>query len=232
MFASSSTSRRRVERPALDQALRQRVTPIIPASARTLPVAPALAPLLPGGSLRRGTTTLVSGPVGSGATSLGVSLLAHASHVGHWCAAVGLEDPGVVAMAELGLDLRRVVFVPRPRAGWAEAAAELLDGVELILLQPPGRVPHAAARRLVARARERRAALVVVTATRDAWPLSPEVAVTVEHSTWQGAGTGEGRLLARRAEILVEGRGATRAERATVWLPSSRGEVTLAGQHR
>jgi hypothetical protein len=42
-----------------------------------------------------------------------------------------VDDPGVVAIADLGVDLRRVLFVPRPRGAWAECAADLLDGVDL-----------------------------------------------------------------------------------------------------
>ena len=228
MFASQTASgSQRVSRPPIPTELRQRATPVVPASSRVLPLLPALAPLVPGGSLRRGTTTLVTGAVGSGATSLAVTLLAHASHAGHWCAAVGVRDPGVVAMAELGLDLRRAVFVPRARGEWAEVAAELLDGVELLLVAPPGRVPLTAARRLAARARERRAGLVVLVATRAAWPAPAELLLEVERSSWQGAGLGDGRLTARRLEILVTGRGAGPGRRASLWLPSPGGEIAL-----
>ena len=229
MFASRPSSDHRRARPPVPAGLRQKITPLIPASARTLPVTPALETLLPGGSLRRGTTTLVTGAAGSGATSLGIALLAGASHAGHWCASVGLDDPGVVAMAELGLDLRRVVFVPSPRGAWAEAAAELLEGVELLLVRVPGRVSAPAARRLVARVRDRRAALVVLAESSEMWPTSPELTLAIDDSRWQGAGFGEGRLQARRAHLTIEGRGGVRAQSASVWLPSPRGEITLAG---
>ncbi len=232
MFAFSSSPPPRGPRPPVPRGLKQKVAPVISASARTLPVSPLLSTLLPGGALRRGATTVVHGAPGSGATSFGVSLLAHASSAGHWCAAVGFEDPGVVAMAELGLDLRRAVFVPQPRAGWADAAAELLDGMELILLRPPGRVPHAAARRLMARARERRAALVVVVTDQAQWPVPPEVVVHVERPLWQGAGRGDGRLAARRSEVSVEGRGGFRPRSASVWLPSPTGVVAVADERR
>jgi hypothetical protein len=228
MFVSQAIpGPRQAIRPPIPAELRQRATPVVPASSRTLPLLSALAPLVPGGALRRGATTLVTGAVGSGATSLAVALLAHASHAGHWCAAVGVHDPGVVAMAELGLDLRRAVFVPQARGEWAEVAGELLDGVELLLVAPPGRVPLTAARRLAARARERRAALVVLAPIRAAWPTPAELLLGVESSSWQGAGFGDGRLTARRLEVLVTGRGALREHRASLWLPSSRGEITL-----
>jgi hypothetical protein len=225
MFASLNV--RGSRRPPVPAALRQQVSPVIPASARTVAVLPALSHLLPGGVLRRGTSTLVTGAPGSGATSLAVSLLAEASRLGHWCAAVGVDDPGVLAMAELGLDLRRVVFLPRLQGDWAVATAELLEGVELILLALPRRVPHAAARQLVARARERRAVLVLLTATREAWPVPTELVVSIEGSSWQGAGLGDGRLSARRVEVLVEGRAAVRPTRHALWLPSARGRIAL-----
>jgi hypothetical protein len=228
MFASrTSHDVRAGRRPPVPGALRQEITPVVPAASRTLPVLPALATLLPGGALRRGTTTLVTGPAGSGATSLAVALLAQASRAGHWCAAIGVDDPGVVAMAELGLDLRRAVFIPRVQGDWAVAAAELLEGVEMILLKPPARVPHAAARQLAARARERRAALVVLGATSASWPVPVELVLEVESSRWQGVGLGDGHLSARTIEVRIEGRGAAREQHVALWLPSPRGEIAL-----
>src|ERR1700728_1788738 len=122
MFAFSAgdpSSPRSRELPA---GLADRVRPATPVAGRSLPVPPPLAPLFPAGSLRRGTTTTVTGQPGHGATTLALALLAAASAAGSWFAAVGLPDPGVVAAAGLGLDLRRVVFVPHPGTGWAEAA--------------------------------------------------------------------------------------------------------------
>ena len=216
-------------RPPVPEGLRSRIAPVLMASERVLPVSTDLADLLPGGSLRRGTTTVVSGAPGSGAVSLGVSLLAEASSSGHWCAAVGIADPGVQAMAEMGLDLRRAVFVSRPRAGWADVAAEMLDGMELVVLRPPDRVPHGAARVLAARARERRAALVVIVDDPRRWPLPAEVTLEVGASSWQGIGMGDGRLSARRCEVSVRGRhGKVRERTVPIWLPSPAGTVRVA----
>ena len=115
--------------------LADRVRPTTPVAGRLLPVPVPLAPLFPDGALRRGTTTTVAGLPGHGATTLALALLAAASQAGSWCAAVGLSDPGVVAAAELGVDLRRVVFVPHPGGGWAEAAGDLLPGVDVVLVR-------------------------------------------------------------------------------------------------
>ena len=161
-------------RRALPPDLAARARPVSSASAQLLPLPTPLVPLFADGALRRGATTLVTGVPGRGATTLALALLAAASTAAGWCGAVGLADPGVVAMAELGIDLRRVVFVPNPRAGWADAAAELLDGVDVVLVRPPGRARPTAARHLVARARERRVALVVLAERAAAWPEGPD----------------------------------------------------------
>ena len=88
--------------------LADRVRPTTPVAGRLLPVPAPLAPLFPDRALRRGTTTTVAGLPGHGATTLALALLAAASQAGSWCAAVGLPDPGVVAAAELGIDLQAV----------------------------------------------------------------------------------------------------------------------------
>ena len=207
--------------------LADRVRPTTPVAGRLLPVPPALAPLFPDGALRRGTTTTVSGLPGHGATTLALALLAAASQSGSWCAAVGLADPGVVAAAELGIDLRRVVFVPHPGTGWAEAAGDLLPGVDVVLVHPPGRARQTAARHLVARARERQAALVVLVEHASAWPEGGDLALTVGAVEWEGVGRGHGHLRGRRAEVKVSGRrSAGRAIDCSLWLPARSGAVT------
>ena len=171
-----------------------------------LPLPAPLVPLFPDGALRRGATTLVTGAPGRGATTLALALLAAASTGAGWCGAVGLADPGVVAMVELGIDLRRVVFVPHPQAGWADAAAELADGVDVVLVRPPGRARPTAARHLVARARQRQVALVVLVDRAQEWPEGPDAALTVTGAEWYGIGRGHGHLQGRRAEVQVTGR--------------------------
>jgi len=220
MFASSA------ERTARAAALATQIRPTAPAASRLLPVAEPLTALLPDGALRRGGTVVVAGSPGRGATSLGLALLTGASAAGHWCAAVGLDDPGVVAMAELGVDLRRVVFVPRPRGAWAAATAELFEGVDVVLARPPARVAHTAARRLLARARDRAVVLLVLVEHRDDWPVPADTVLEVTASTWRA----DGRLLERRAEVRAVGRGITgRPRRVSLWLPGIRGAVAQAG---
>jgi len=185
-----------------------------------------LAPLFGDGALRRGSTTVVAGPPGRGATTLALSLLAAASAEAGWAAAVGLTDPGVAAAAELGLDLRRVVFVPRPKGGWADAAAELLDGVDVVLVRPLGRARGAAVRHLVARARERRSALVVLVERSGDWPVGADVTLSVTAAQWCGVSQGHGHLLGRRAEVEAVGRRAAgRTRWGVLWLPTGTGAL-------
>jgi len=221
--AGDSSSPRSRQHPA---GLADRVRPTTPVAGRTLPVPPPLAPLFPAGSLRRGTTTTVTGQPGHGATTLALALMAAASAAGSWCAVVGLADPGVVAAAGLGLDLRRVVFVPHPGNGWAEAAGDLLSGVDAVLIRPPGRARLTAARHLTARARERQAALVVLLEGSAAWPEGGDLALSVGAVEWEGIGRGHGHLQGRRAEVRVSGRRAAgRVSECSLWLPAGSGAV-------
>src|SRR5579864_6622421 len=113
-----------------------RARPTSSSRDQLLPLLPTLAPLFPRGGLQRGGVVTVgigdgtSGAEGSGGTTLAFALLAAAS-AASWCAAVGTADPGIVAFAELGVDLRHLVLVPYPGPRWAQVAATLLDGMDL-----------------------------------------------------------------------------------------------------
>lgn len=216
------------DRPALDGNLAARVRPLASAMARQVPVVPSLEHLL-GGGLQRGTVAVVVARPGNGGATLGLTLLSAASSAGHWCGVVGLHDPGVVAMADLGIDLRRVVFVPTAGEP-SDVASDLVDGVDVVLLAPRGPVPYGAARHLAAKVRDRKAVLVVVVSLEMHWPLPGDVDLEVVDARWSGVDHGHGRLAARQATVLARGRrrgGAVTS--ATLWLPSERGEVALVG---
>jgi hypothetical protein len=226
MFASD-TSPSPLGTPAREvpAALAARVRPVSEARQRLLPVVPALAPLLPDGALRRGSTVVVAGP---GGTTLAMALLAGASAAGGWCAAVGLADPGVVALAELGVDLSRVVLTPYPGPQWGEVAGDLLSGVDVVLVRPPGRARLTVTRHLMARGRERRAALVVLVARPGDWPVPAEVVLRVESGEWHGLDGGHGHLSGRRAVVWAGGRRwAGDGTRFVLELPSASGAVAV-----
>ena len=88
------------------------------------------------------------------------------------------------------------------------------------------------ARRLVARARERRSVLVVVPG-RAGWPDPPDLHLTVGEARWDGAGTGEGFLSLRKMTVTAAGRrSASRPRHRQLWLPSTTGALADAGPGR
>ena len=199
--------------------------PDVLAATRTLPLPEALRPLVPGGTLRRGTTVGVSG---GGGTTLALALGAAASAAGSWLAVAGLPALGMAAAGEVGICLSRLLVVADPPEGsWATVVAALVDAVDLVVAVPPARLGASDARRLQARARERGAVLCTV---GDAWPAPSDVRLTVTGASWSGpTGAGSGRLEARRVEVVGGGRGAAaRERRLLLWLPGPDGTVTAA----
>jgi hypothetical protein len=173
--------------------------------------------------LRRGSTTFVTGSAGHGVSALAVTALAGISRSGGWCAVVGMRDPGVMAMAELGVELSRLALVPSPGPGaeWAETVAWMTNAMDAVLLHPPGRARSTVARHLVARARERQAALVVLATSPSDWPEVPDVTLAIEGAEWHGIGRGHGYLRSRCLKVRTSvRRSGGRAVRHVVWLPS------------
>lgn len=203
--------------------LRSLIQPTSLAVERTLPVLPALTDLLPAGGLTLGTSVRVGG-----STSLVLALVAGASRSGTWVASVGSGAIGWAAGADLGLDLGRLLVVPRvPVADWADVVAALIDSVGIVVLHPGAPVRERDARRLVARARERGTVLVVA-APRPAWPPAAEIELEVT-GTWTGLAAGHGHLAARRVAVRVDGRRAAGRGRSTeLWLPAADGSVREA----
>src|SRR5271155_2024257 len=140
MFASNPHQRlpSRVGPEALTR-LAERARPVSASRPQLLPVIPPLADLLPECALRRGSTVLITADEAGGATTLALALVSAASSGGSWCVAVGLPDIGPLTASELNLDLAKLAFVPWPGIHLANAAATLIEGVDLILLGPP---PH------------------------------------------------------------------------------------------
>lgn len=203
-------------------ALVEKARPVALAGDRLLPALAPLAPLLPDGGLRRGSVVSVTG-----STSLALALLAGASAAGSWCAAVGLPSLGVVAAAEMGIALDRFPLVAAPSQPdeWAWAVAALIDAVDVVLARPPGPVREAHARRLAAKVRERSAVMVL---TGGSWP-GADVRLAVTGAAWEGVGQGDGRLRARRVDVVGAGRGAAgREKRVALWLPGPDGAVATA----
>jgi hypothetical protein len=142
-----------------------------------------------------------------------------ASRAGAWVAVVGMPDAGALAAAEQGVVLERLALIPTPGEHWPTVVAALLDGVDLVVVQPPGPPTAAESRRLTARVRQRSAVLLP---TRT-W----ERAGTTLHAgeqQWYGLERCRGRLRARQLTVSATGRGRrARPRRVRVWLPAPDG---------
>lgn len=185
---------------------------------RILPVAPELRPLFPG--LRRGSTVSVA----SGFTSLVPALLTAASAGGAWVAVVGMPGLGASAAAQVGVALERLALVPYPGPEWPAVVAALLDGLDVVVVAPPGPVTDRVASRLAARARQRDSVLV----SYGLWTGADRI-FAAEAPAWSGLGAGHGRLRYRELTITARGRGAaTRPRRVRVRLPDPAGRLAPA----
>jgi hypothetical protein len=186
-----------------------------------LPVLPALRELLPAGGLPRGSVVAV------GRWSLlCLALAAGASAAGAWCAVAGLPQIGMVAAADAGLDLDRMLLIAEPGTSWPQVVASLLDGCELVLLRPPAQPSAQVRRRLEATVRRFGGVLVVA----GEWD-GAQTRMLVTRQEWAGIGAGHGRLRARRVQVVADGRGAAARSRARwLWLPGPDGSVTVADE--
>jgi hypothetical protein len=195
-----------------------------------LPVLPVFADLLPGGGLRRGCAVTVER-----SWMLCVALVAGASATGAWCAVVGMPQLGVLAAAQAGLDVGRLLLVPDPGPRWPQVVATLLEGCELVLLRPPSRPSAHVTRRLVAHARRNGSVLLIdrdvnKDVNRDADRDSGEewtgahLRLRLDRSAWVGIGAGHGRLRGRRVQVVASGRGiGGRPRTRWCWLPGPDG---------
>jgi hypothetical protein len=127
----------------------------------------------------------------------------------------------VVAAAEAGIALERLVLVPEPGPRWPVVVAALLDVVDVVAIRPPTSV-GADGRRLAARARERGALLVPLTIgpPSGTWE-GADLRLSVEAMQWEGLGRGHGRLRTHRALVRVAGRGAASRPRSA-WVEGQR----------
>jgi len=206
--------------PAVDRAARARAVLAkveqhtsartgVEAADRLLPVLPVVASVLPQGGLRRGSTLAVTG-----STSLVLALVAQASREGSWAAVVGLPGVGLLAAAQLGVDLSRLALVPHPGGDAATVLGALVDGVDIVVLGPGLALVDADRRRLMARARERGTVLI----SAAPW-AGAQVVLTAERTRWTGLGAGDGYLRARELTVTRSGRGDSTGARLLVNLP-------------
>lgn len=171
-----------------------------------VPVPAALAPLFPGGTLRRGSVVQVTG-----STSLLLALAASVTSVGAWAALVAMPDVGWQAAAEAGLDLERVVVVPRPGADAPAVLGALVDGVDLLVVGLCPGLAERDRRSLAARLRARQAVFL----STEPWP-GASLVLSAERTAWDGLGRGWGVLAHQRVTVTAVGRAAAGGPPRTV----------------
>jgi len=189
---------------------------------QVLPVAEPLAAVLPRGGVARGSVVSV---VGQGATSLLFTLLAGPE--APWSALVGMPGVGLLAAAEFGVDLDRVVVIPEPGPDVLQVLSILIDGVDMIAVAlPAGARPGPSRQRvLTGRLRQHGAVLLVM----GPWP-GADLVMTARSVGWTGLGQGHGRLRDRELVVEVSGRGAAAGRRntAALLLRSDRTSIEVA----
>ena len=190
-------------------------------SGSVLPVAAPLAAALPRGGLARGSVVSV---LGQGATSLLFALLAGPE--APWTALVGMPGVGLLAAAEFGIDLDRVVVIPEPGPDVLQVLSILVDGVDMIAVALPTKVMPGPSRQrvLTGRLRQRGSVLLVM----GPWP-GADLVLTASWTGFSGLGRGHGRLRDRELTVEVGGRGAAagRGARATLLLRAGRTAVEI-----
>jgi hypothetical protein len=188
---------------------------LVPASElnthhKALPVAKAFTALFPLG-IRRGSTISVR------STSLMLLLIAEPTRAGSWVAITGFPDVGVVAATEMGVSLKRCVFIPYLTANSApKVFAALIDSVDVVVIHQGNFVQSADARRLIARARDRQCVIIL---SKTTWQQVSPLTLKSKSSVWKQAANGYGRLKGRWLDVKVEGKGSmSRPQQTSVWL--------------
>lgn len=217
---SAATQR---ERPALAPELIEQLQPLSLSGQRVLPVPEALEALFPWGGIQKGTSLAVGG---SGGWSLAMAVMAEALGAEGWLALVGAPDIGLVAAAEFGVRLDRVLVIETPPLHqWPTVVASLLEAVDVVAIVPDGRVGPRDARRLQARAREQGSVLLHLDGGTT-WPTAVDLTLGVASAQWEGLGWGHGCLRSRRATVVSTGRrSAAKQAMAEVWLPGPNGTI-------
>ena len=251
MGPAAPPSRPRTYRHSRENALSERATsaPRMAARARPtsssrdqlLPWSSALAPLFPRGGLQRGGVVTVGIGDGTSGAGGGGGPPAVAPGVAPRSGSRSSPPPRSPRGAGRWARPTRGSW-PWPSSGWTSAVSCSSPGPgpcgprwpppsstawTSCWSDRPGPVRPGVARRLAARARERRGVLVVLGSR--GWPEGADVQLTVETGAWQGVEAGHGHLQGRHLEVVASGRrAAARPVRVGLWLPAPSGQVEHA----
>ncbi|CAB4659167.1 unannotated protein [freshwater metagenome] len=196
----------------------QRVSARAEAGFGPVPVAPALASLLPSSGLERGG---VYACAGDAPMSLLFSLVATATSVGSWLACVDVPRVGLMAAHEYGVALQRVMCVSTGghTQSYAQVVGALVDGIDLVVLSSPA-CSAAEARRIVARAKASGSVLLIL---GRAGQFSPDVVLSSSTTEWHFHTHASSRTMS----VQAHGRRVYNQRALTVQLPAADGAASL-----
>jgi hypothetical protein len=182
---------------------------------RALPVAAALAPVLPLGGLERGRSYGVTGDAG---VSLVYALIAGATADGAWCAFVDMPHAGLRAAREHGVALQRVVCIDTDRSSsWGRVIGSLTEGIDIIVVRDPV-CPVAEARKVASRVKAQ-GAVLVAHGNIHGFPVDTQLSAHTQSWSFGVCAT------ERTVRITAWGRRLPGARDVTVLLPSASGGV-------
>lgn len=144
----------------------------------TVDLPAGLGALVPGG-LARGSVLGVRG-----STSVLFTVMAAAMGTEGWAVSIGMSDLGWLAAGEAGVDLTRVVSLPRVGAAAADVVAACVDGFDVVVLADSLDLGAGARRSLLGRIRSHGTVVLA------SWPGAPVLHATVRAGEGCGAGTG------------------------------------------
>lgn len=196
----------------------QRVSARAEAGFGPIPVAPALASLLPSSGVERGG---VYACAGDAPMSLLFSLVATATSVGSWLAFVDVPRVGLMAAHEYGVALQRVMCVNSGghTQSYAQVVGALVDGIDLVVVSSPA-CSAAEARRIVARAKASGSVLIILGRTGQ---FSPDVVLSSSTTEWHFHTHASSRTMS----VQAHGRRVYNQRALTVQLPAADGAVSL-----
>ena len=146
--------------------------------------------------------------VARGSITVLLALLAEATEQGLWAAVVGMPELGLLAAAELGVAIERVAVVPKPGAEFGAVVAALLDGMDIVAVEPGPALALQPGVQAV------RAAPLPSVGDRVLRPGRPsKLELICGAATWDGLGSGHGHLTTCALPVQARGRGAAARDR-------------------
>ena len=215
-----------MDRSDVVRQLHEQLGPVTLARDQLLDVPEPLLPLFPFGGLPKG---FVVGFEGAGSWSIAMSMSAAATGYHGWVGVVGIEEFGLVAAAELGVDLNRVLMVESPGSSQlAPTMAALLEAVDVLIVNPRRPIGAEPARRLKAKATEKGRLIFHLDGARQ-WPVAPDIVVSSIGQRWDGLDDGHGNLCRRHLDLVTQGRrSAARPRSVSVMAPGPHGGLATS----